>query len=121
MTEVTAPLLRDQEFTEEEATAFFARVFRGKHHIPGKLKRIGKRGWQLACLMELNTFDDDYLTRLVIHAHDCAVRVEVGSCNPQRVYIRAFKRSREGDPDHRLYTRHPTIETAIEDFRKGSL
>jgi hypothetical protein len=109
------------EFTEEEATEFFARVFRGKHHIPGRLKRLHRRGWAIASGDgHLSTFDSDFLTRLVVHAHDCAIRVEIQPCNMQRVRILAHKRSRDGEPNYPLATSHPTLEAAAEKFREGA-
>lgn len=63
----------------------------------------------------LATFDFDHLTRLVIKAHDEAVRVEVQPHTFRHLAIRMWSRStREGA----MSERHPTIDEAISNFRK---
>lgn len=104
-------------WSEQDARDFFAEVFRGAHHIPGKLKAYGS-GWTIACNVSLSTWDDSFLTRLVLYAHERAVRVEIQSCNFQRMRVSAWKRapleSAGGQP---LMTGHPSIEQALALFR----
>lgn len=90
-----------------------AHVRRGHHHINGKIHPWGSgikcnhyQGWA--------TYDFDQLTRLVVLAHDYAVRVEVVASGPQMIGLVLHKRKREGA----MHERHPTIEEAIEAFRK---
>jgi len=63
------------------------------------------------------TYDFSVLTRLVIAAHDEAVRVEITPCNFRLLNVMMWTRCREGD----FAARHPTIEQAVETFRgKGA-
>lgn len=62
----------------------------------------------------LSTFDFDYLTRLVVLAHDACVRLEIVSSRPGTVGLMLHKRScRSGN----MFDRHPTIEEAIGSMR----
>lgn len=58
-----------------------------------------------------STFDFDGLTRLVVGAHDAAIRVAVEPCNPH--YLRLTFHPRNRDQGH-LWGRHPTMEAALE-------
>jgi len=103
------------KLTEEEARDFFAAFYRGEHHFPSKLKPYGD-GWSMSQFGSLATFDGDGLTRLVLLAHERCIRVQIEQGGPNRLRIAIHKREREG----RMYERHPTIEQAIEAFRKGA-
>jgi hypothetical protein len=62
----------------------------------------------------LSTFDFDYLTRLVVLAHDRCVRVAIVSSAPRRLGLTLHRRAgREGA----MHERHPTIEEAVERMR----
>lgn len=63
----------------------------------------------------LSTFDSNCLTRLVIGAHEHAVRVEIEPCNFRHLRVIMHPRQREGQ----IHQRHPTIEQAVADYRKG--
>ena len=93
-------------------------VFHGEHHAPERIYAFG-RG--IKCNAEshrLSTFDFDYLTRLVVLAHDACVRVEVVSSGPGRIGLVLHKRAgRTGSS----YDRHPTMEEAIERVRPKRL
>lgn len=89
-------------------------VFHGEHHAPDRIYAFG-RG--IKCSAEshrLSTFDFDYLTRLVVLAHDHCVRVEIVSSAPGRIGIVMHKRAGR---DGCTYDRHPTIEEAIKRVR----
>ena len=58
------------------------------------------RGGQLA------TYDADDLTRLVVGAHDAAIRVSIEACNPQYLRLWFHPRSRNGE---NFYSRHPSM------------
>lgn len=104
-----------EPMTREAAEEFLGVVFRGVHHIPGELKPFG-RGWKVNAWGGIATFDWDVLTRLVLHAHDACVRVEIIQGAPRRVGVAIFqRRSRTGG----VCVRHPTIEQALEDWRKA--
>lgn len=63
---------------------------------------------------QLATFDSDYLTRLVIGAHDACIRVAIDPHTFRHLRIAMWQRAgREGG----LSQRHPTIEQAIEQYR----
>jgi hypothetical protein len=102
------------QLSRQEATAFFAELYRGEHHFPSDLKPYGL-GWSMIHAVSLATFDFDNLTRLVLLAHDRCIRAEVSQGSPNRLRIAIWKREREGA----TYERHPTIEQAIEEFRSG--
>lgn len=60
------------------------------------------------------TFDSDWLTRLVIAAHEYAVRLEFTTSSngnlPGSMVITLFQRSHDGDS---FYTRHPDLKDLI--------
>ncbi len=89
-------------------------VFHGEHHTPDRIYAFG-RG--IKCNVfgsQMATFDFDYLTRLVVLAHDRCVRVEIAPSGPGRVGLALFKRAgRDGS----IYDRHPTMEQALERIR----
>jgi len=101
------------DLSESEAIAFFSEFYRGEHHFPAKVKPYGL-GWSISHFGPLATFDGDDLTRLVILAHDRCIRAQVEQGGPNRLRIAIWKRAREGS----TYERHPTIEQAIEAFRR---
>ena len=63
----------------------------------------------------LATWDFDHLTRLVIGAHDECIRVGIEPVSHRYLRFAFHPRKRDGDAIH---SRHPSIETAIESFRK---
>lgn len=109
------PVIENKHLTKEEATAFFAELYGGEHHFPkGGIKSWGS-GW---CVHhdqgDLATYDFDRLTKLVFMAHDKCYRVSVHPHAFKTLRISVWKRQRVGD----MSTRHPTLEQAIESFRK---
>lgn len=112
--------LTKADMTEEQRACFdlLCDVFHGEHHAPERIYAFG-RG--IKCNAEshrLSTFDFDYLTRLVVLAHDACVRVEIVSSGPGRIGLVLHKRAgRTGSS----YDRHPTMEEAIERVRPKRL
>ena len=104
-----------QKLTEERALDFFATLYRGKHHIPGKMRDEGNGCWSVAHYGELATFDYDELTRLVLLAHDRCVRTWVRASRPR--HIRIWIAARERDTGS-MVTDHPRIEDALAKFRE---
>jgi len=99
--------------SEGEAIAFFSEFYQGEHHFPSKIKSYGP-GWSISHVGPLATFDFNNLTRLVLLAHEKCIRVQIEQGGPNRLRIAIWKRAREGS----TYDRHPTIEQAIEAFRR---
>jgi hypothetical protein len=81
--------------------------YNGAHHVPN-IYACGN-GIRVAHHGDMATFDGDMLTRLVVLAHDMAVRVEVVPSGPMRVGILLHPRQREG----RMHERHPDLATAL--------
>lgn len=112
--------LTKADMTEAQRACFdlLCDVFHGEHHAPERVYAFG-RG--IKCNAEshrLSTFDFDYLTRLVVLAHDACVRVEIVSSGPGRIGLVLHKRAgRTGSS----YDRHPTMEEAIERVRPKRL
>lgn len=104
-----------ESLTRQEAIDFFAEFYGGEHHFPkGGVKEFGD-GWVVNHNQgDLATYDFDKLTNLVIMAHDKCIRVSVFPYNFNTLRIAIWKRQREGG----MSLRHPTIEQAIEKFRK---
>lgn len=94
-------------------------LFRGWHHVGvHRVKPSDSSGISYTHLGELSTFDSNDLTRLVILAHDRAIRASVGSCNPSHMTLRLHVRTtRVGD----IMTRHPSLEGAAEIARATNL
>jgi len=99
--------------SEADAIAFFSEFYRGEHHFPSKIKPFGL-GYSISHFGPLATFDGDDLTRLVFLAHEKCIRVQVEQGGPNRLRIAIWRREREGC----MYERHPTIEQALESWRK---
>lgn len=88
-------------------------LFYGEHHTE-EVFAFGRGIKTSAYSGQLSTFDFDYLTRLVVMAHDRCIRAEIIASGPQRVGIALFQRhKRDGD----ISQRHPTIEDAVRWIR----
>lgn len=99
-----------------ECLRMLADLTRGFHHLFGKIRASNDNGIQceLECHNYLGTFDYNELTRLVVMAHDRAIRAEIRPCGTKRLSIYLHKRSREGTETQR----HPTLEDAVTKIRK---
>ena len=92
------------------ARQFFADFFYGEHHLPSKIKPWGE-GWMVIMPGEIATTDYNEMTRLVIMAHDRAIRVSVKPHNVR--YIKLILHQRDPMVEG-LNTGHPSILKAIE-------
>lgn len=100
--------------TKQEATDFFSELFYGEHHLPGPIKEHGF-GWCINFGNDFSTWDFNTMTRFVISCHDKCVRGSVRPSGPNLLKLAIWKRgARDGPMDQR----HPTIEQAIESYRK---
>ena len=105
------PWMSDDQFN---CYMLLCAVFRGSHHLDGEVKEYGRGISMTVYGGKLATFDYDYLTRMVVRAHDEMIRVEFDAGGPQRVKVILHKRhKRKG----RIYERHPSIEEAIQTHR----
>lgn len=77
----------------------------GWHHLP-KVHPFGE-GVAINWAGDLSTFDGDGLTRLVLLAHEHAVRIEIASSGPRLVKIIAHRRSHDAP---KYYQRHPDLQ-----------
>jgi hypothetical protein len=110
-----APEKIDPEI-EKRCEDVIAQAFRGAYHCSGWSRRKAwGDGIKVSCCQDLSTCDFDILTRLVIAAHDNAVRVRIMQGGAWGVSIGLTPRKREGD----IFESHPTIEAAIERMRKN--
>lgn len=95
-------------------------VFLGIYHLP--YSTLAKADWsddyfiRLSIYGGLSTWDYDYLTRLVVFAHDMMIRVEVNPCNFN--YIELVFHKRKTRDIHNITQSMPTIEEHIELIRK---
>lgn len=99
--------------TEERATEFFSRLYRGENHLPSKLKHE-YGSYSVRHYLDLATFDYDELTRLVFLAHEFCVRASVRASGPKHIRITISPRLRGFEPDIALV--HPTLDEAVEKF-----
>lgn len=110
-----------KELTIAEAEDFFSVVYRGKHHIPSKIRDDGGGVWSVSHYTGgsgLATFDFDELTVMVILAHDRCVRLWIKPGGARALRICIAKRDRRlGLEDVALW--HPTIEEAVAKFRES--
>lgn len=88
-------------------------AFGGESHLPMPVRRCGL-GIRMSTRRDLSTTDSNMLTRLVVLAHDRAIRLTVTHGMPGGVSLHLWKRQREGD----FSERHPTIEAATARIRE---
>ncbi len=82
---------------------------RGIYHAQGPVLRANWSGeWVTFCVSgDLATFDNGDLTRLVVGAHDAAIRVSIEGAANGYLRLMFSPRSRQGI--HGLYDSHPTM------------
>ena len=99
----------DMSGDQLECFDLLCRLMHGAHHVPN----VSKYGFGIKVSVQsgkFSTFDFDYLTRLVVLAHDLCIRAEIVSSGPHLVGIVLHKRhAREGG----MCERHPTMEGAL--------
>lgn len=88
----------------------------GEHHLNGIVRACGRGLGINLQFVTLSTFDFDYLTRLVVMAHDRCIRAEIVPSGPGMIGLHLHKRHwREGP----MHSRHPTIDQAVAAIRSG--
>ena len=89
-------------------------AYGGAHHV-GTVKIGSGGGWVEAVHYgEIATADSDLMTRLVVLAHDAAVRVSVQPSGPRHLRIMLHPRMRSD----RNMTNHRTLEDAAQRLRE---
>jgi hypothetical protein len=86
------------------------------YNIPRQTKKADfSHGHRVEVLWDrdLETFDFDWLTQLVVRCHDECVRLSIGPCNMRYVRMMFHAREREGSTPER----HPTMEQAVARIR----
>ena len=109
--------LRPEQMTDDQRACFavLCETFFGEHHV-GNVVAFGRGIKTSVHSGQLATVDFDYLTRLVVLAHDHCVRVEIMQGGPGRIGIALHRRhQRDGD----IAKRHPTLEDAAAAIRAG--
>lgn len=106
----------DGSITREQATPEQIRcwdclssVVGGDHHM-GKVRPCGN-GIAVNIYVEVSTFDDDLMTRLVLASHRDAIRIGIASSAGLRLKITAHPR-RHGSG--RQWEVHPSLEDLAE-------
>ena len=85
-----------------EVAELLGELYRGIYHVDGEAMR--RVDWADNKFIELvvtdggswATFDFDWLTRLVVLAHDRCIRVEIGAASPRHLRLSFSKRQRDG-------------------------
>jgi hypothetical protein len=80
----------------------------GEHHL-GKVSHFGT-GLRMTTWRDVASFDNDYMTWLVILAHKHRCRVAVDGAGPRHRAIQVWARETEGSP----IFRHPGLRDLIE-------
>jgi hypothetical protein len=118
--------VKDREFNRKEYSwmndsqweclQMLSDIYGGLHHVYGIIRPSGKNGIYInSSYNQFATFDFNYLTRAVFMAHDRCIRFGIFASGPKMLKLFFHKRNvREGD----ISERHPTIETALKDFRE---
>ena len=89
-------------------------AYSGAHHVGTVKLGPGDLWMEVAHFEEMATADSNLMTRLVLLAHDAAVRVSVQPSNPRYLRIMLHPRVRSD----RNMTNHRTLEDAIGALRK---
>lgn len=108
-------LRRDLSPFEACVADILGAAYLGIYHI----ERVDRGEWksyrvEVVVDNDLATWDFDYLTRLVVLAHDACVRLSIGHGGPRRMKLCFWPRLREGG----ISERHPTMESAIASVRE---
>lgn len=115
LNEMTTP--RHERTFRRRVIGLLAFVYDGIHHVKGQNIRWTPGPFphaELSVWANLDTYDSSLLTRIVIAAHDLAIRVEIRSSGPNHVKLFMSPRARDGDS---IMNRHPTLEDHVAMLR----
>ena len=91
-------------------------VFDGNHHVPPPRELFLGQGPYAVFLLHGRTiasFDFAEMTRLVVAAHEAAVRVQIGVGGLRGLVLSLYARQRHGG----VSERHPDLDTAVGQIR----
>jgi len=106
-----------KHFTDEqwECCKMIFDIVGGEHHLYNKIKAHGD-GIEYNTGADFSTFDSNSLTTAVFMAHDRCIRLSICSSGRGLIRICLWKRkNRNGQ----LFERHPTLDEAIQIYRKS--
>lgn len=86
----------------------------GFHHISSKQVKPWAEGIRFLCDGEFATFDFNYMTLLVLACHERCIRGALSAAGMRTSLTLHRRHAREGSS----FDYHPTIEQAIERYRK---
>lgn len=119
--EATREPLADDDVSEAMVRCawLLCHAYAGSHHV-GRVKfrsnnlLHGDEQWlEVSHHGDMSTTDSPVLTRLVVAAHEVAVRLEVSSGGARGLLLKLYPRSRTAS----TMTNHPTIVDAIAEIR----
>lgn len=96
------------------------RLYYGIYHMESRYRV----NWDNTYFIEANvttdlaTYDGNMLTRLVFLAHAYAIRVSINPSGPGRIKLMFWQR--EPGTTGPMCKRHPTLDQAVEDFKKSN-
>lgn len=93
-------------------------AWQGIYHLEDTNHGVSRGKWrgdvvEVVFCQGLATYDFDWLTALVVLAHDSHTRLEIRPVNFHNVRLTFSQRKRSGD----TFERHPTMESAMERVR----
>ena len=100
---------------DDRAMLLLVVFYGGKHHVPIIDRDRVDGSWVVQHHFEISTFDNSELTKLVLLAHHFGVRVSLKASDegPDILISLSERCERDGAP----WDMHPTMETAIQNFR----
>lgn len=101
-----------------ECIKMFCDLVGGHHNIGGGFIDCGNDGVCITQKRSLASFDNDWLSSLVFMAHDRCIRAEIQAGGPGKLRVILHKRKAR---DGRMMDRHPTLESAIFDYRGSTI
>jgi hypothetical protein len=115
----------EKEFKREmspfgrDVADLLGQVYAGIYHIHSEVLHpradwSDERRIEITTFQDLSTYDFDILTKLVVLAHDMAIRLTIAPASSRYLRLIFHKREREGH----ISRRHPSLEQAVEGIRE---
>lgn len=103
------------KMSKQEAINFFSELFLGQHEYFGDTIPY-QDGWMVMSQINFTTYDKNYLTRLVVLAHDKSINAEIKSFG-RKTCIVIYKRNDKSI--NNAIGHYPTIEQIIAEIREN--